>query len=45
MVSYLLDVFGSPNTKSLLTSTHDWFSTGNDNKSCATSLLYTFLQE
>lgn len=35
MVSYLVDVFGSPNTKYTLTSTHGWFSTGNEDKSCA----------
>jgi len=36
MVSYLVDVFGCPNTKYMLTSTHGWFSTGNEHKSCAT---------
>lgn len=38
---FLLDVLGSPNTKSMLTSTHGWFSTGSDiYKSYATTLLY-----
>ena len=38
---FLLDVFSSPNTKSMLTSTHGWFSTGSDiYKSYVTSLLY-----